>query len=123
MTTSKEKAVAPVSGAKLVFDDLAAFMHVVGQQSAHLRLIEEKLGVSAGVRGNEIALAGEETEVALASKLIEELYGLARRGVSLYEADVDRAVRVLKTDSTTRLADIFLDTVFVASRSRLIAPK
>jgi phosphate starvation-inducible PhoH-like protein len=108
---------------KLVFDDLTAFAQVLGQQSAHLKLLERELGVQAGVRGNEVSLQGADHDLVVASRLLEQLYALARRGSTLYADDVERAIRILKGDKDVDLASIFTDTVCVAPRSRLVTPK
>ncbi len=43
---------------KLTFPDSDLMLALCGEHNAHLRLLEEKTGVKAGVRGNEVFLEG-----------------------------------------------------------------
>lgn len=94
-----------------------------GQQNRHLKFIERMLELRIHSRGNDLSLEGGEPDVALALRLLEELYSLLKEGYTLYPPDIDYALRILSADSTSRLKDIFLDTVFVSSRKKVIAPK
>ncbi|MEJ2200426.1 MAG: PhoH family protein [Desulfuromonadaceae bacterium] len=94
-----------------------------GRQNRHLKLIERLLEIRIGSRGNQLSLEGGEAEVALALRVLEELYALLQEGYVLYPADIDYAARILSADSRTFLNDIFLDTVFISSRKIVIAPK
>jgi len=94
-----------------------------GQQNKNLKLIEKMLGVRIGSRGNTLFLDGEPADVKLALRLLSELYGLLQEGYDLYPADIDYATRILSADSGAHLKDIFLDTIFISSRKKIIAPK
>src|SRR6185437_886912 len=61
--------------------------------------------------------------VAQAQRLLTQLYELLKSGYPLYAEDVEQAIRVLGADPAARLKEIFLDTVFVSSRNRLVTPK
>ncbi len=101
--------------------DLAA--QLFGQQNKHLKLIEKKLGIRLGSQGTVITLSGEQAQVQVGFRLLEELCALLREGMPLYPTDIDYAIRILSTDSSTQLKDIFFDTVFVSARKKVIAPK
>jgi phosphate starvation-inducible PhoH-like protein len=94
-----------------------------GQQNRNLSQIEKMLGVRITSRGNTLSLDGDCAEVNLALRLLNELYLLLQAGYALYPADIDYALRILSADSRAHLKDIFLDTIFISSRKKIIAPK
>lgn len=98
-------------------------LKLFGRQNNNLKFIEKKLGIRLGSQGTRLVLTGDPAQVKVGRRLLEELCLLLREGMPLYLADVEYAIRILSNDSTTSLRDIFLDTVFVSARNRLIAPK
>ena len=103
--------------------DAALAAQLFGQQNKHLKLIEKKLGIRLGSQGTVIHLSGESAQVHVGYRLLEELCLLMREDMPIYPTDIDYAIRILSSDSTTSLKDIFCDTVFISTRNRLIAPK
>ncbi len=101
--------------------DLA--QQLFGRQNKHLKQIEKKLGIRVGSQGTVIHLSGDEAQVGVARRLLEELRALLCEGMPLYPADVDYAIRILSADSSASLKEIFFDTVFVSARNKMIAPK
>lgn len=94
-----------------------------GRQNRHLKLIERYLGVRITSNGNRLILEGDQPQVQLAVRLCEELYSLLKEGYPLYPTDFDYASRILSKDSTVNLKDIFLDTVLISARNKVISPK
>ncbi len=103
--------------------DAALAAQLFGQQNKHLKLVEKKLGIRLGSQGTVIHLSGDAAQVHVGYRLLEELCFLLQEGVPLYPVDIDYALRILSSDSTTSLRDIFCDTVFISARNKLIAPK
>ncbi|HKJ04788.1 MAG TPA: PhoH family protein [Geopsychrobacteraceae bacterium] len=94
-----------------------------GQQNKHLKLIERTLGIKVGSKGTVLHLTGDEPQVQVGLRLVEELCVLLREGMPIYLQDIDYAIRILSADSSAHLKDIFLDTVFISARKKIIAPK
>jgi len=107
----------------LTFDDNTLLLNLCGERNANLKLIEEALQARLNLRGDRITLTGEESEVKLAQRLLEELYGLLSEGYPLYPSDVNHAIQILSGNFKARLRDIFLDSVYVTSKKRVITPK
>ena len=107
----------------LTFDDNALLQNLCGERNTNLKLIEKTLQVKLKLRGDQITLLGEESEVQLAQRVLEELYALLREGYPLYPSDVNHAIQILSGNFKARLRDIFLDAVYVTSKKRIIAPK
>jgi phosphate starvation-inducible PhoH-like protein len=107
----------------LTFDDTALLQNLCGERSSNLKLIEKALQVKLSLRGDQITLFGEESDLKLAKRVLEELYGLLSEGYPLYPSDVNHAIQILSSKFKARLKDIFLDAVYVTSKKRIITPK
>jgi phosphate starvation-inducible PhoH-like protein len=108
---------------KLAFDDSDALRSLCGQRNKQLKLIERTARVALHARGNEVTIEGTEPDVALARGALEQLYALALKGRALSSDDVVRAVKVLQSDKSAALSEIFSDTVLVPRAGRPITPK
>lgn len=94
-----------------------------GQQNRNLKQIERSLGVKIGSKGSELILQGDQFQVELTACLLKEMGGLLAEGYPLFPADIDYAIRILSADSRAHLKDIFLDTILISSRKKIISPK
>ncbi|GAJ06423.1 unnamed protein product, partial [marine sediment metagenome] len=108
---------------KLVFPDHDLMRTLCGEHNAHLRLLEEKTGVSVNVRGNVLSLQGGDWEVELARKILNQLYELLKADYPIYLNDVDYAIRILSGDPSVDLKKIFKDEVYISSKKKVITPK
>jgi phosphate starvation-inducible PhoH-like protein len=108
---------------ELHFDDPRLFSDLLGQHDAHIRALEQALGVRISGKGTSLRIAGPHTEQALAGKVLGELYDLLKHGYPVYPSDVEYAVRILRGDRNAELRDIFLDTIYVSAHKRVISPK
>jgi len=113
----------PEATHRVEFDDSRLVQTLVGVHNQNLKLIEQRSGVRIGARGTTLSLAGEDSKVRYAERLLNELYSLLRAGYPLYPEDVDQAAKILAARKDVSLKDIFLDTVFISNRNRVIAPK
>lgn len=105
-------------------DDPACFAQLAGAQNVNLQQIETMLGVKLATRGDEITiLTTDPYKFELAQVLLEQLGNLVRRGYPLYTPDIEYSLNILRTDSSTNLADIFFDTILISARNKYIAPK
>ncbi len=98
-------------------------MELFGKGGDNLKRFEKKLGVEIDSRGTALTIQGEKDKVALAERLILELYAMVEAGFTLTAPDVDYAIRMVVTDQKVRLKDVFMDTVALSYRKRSITPK
>src|SRR3990172_11945670 len=91
-----------------------------GERDENLRLIEEAFDIRVGARGTELTLIGAPREVERAKGFISQVEGLLREGYPFYRGDVDYALRAIKDEPETDLKEIFLDTIYVSAKRRLI---
>jgi phosphate starvation-inducible PhoH-like protein len=113
----------PLISDKVVFDDNEVLRILCGEQDQNVKLMERLGTVRLSVRGNVISLTGSTVSVPLIRNLIEQLYGITVKGYPLYPADIQYAHRILSEDGNADLERIFLDTVFISAKKRIITAK
>lgn len=118
----KEKS-EPAGLERIVFPDNDVLRILFGEQDRNLKLIEKLSAVKLGIRGNVISIHGEPLAVAFIHTLLSRLYTITCKGYPLYPADIEYAYRILSEDRTADLERIFLDTVFISAKKRIITPK
>ena len=108
---------------KVVFDDLQIANALFGVHSENLRRIAKTIGVKINAKGNALTIQGDDLDVHLSKRVLNDLYGLLKKGYPLYPTDIGYAIRMISDDRTVNLEDIFLDAVYISSRKRVITPK
>lgn len=114
---------APV---KLTFDDHVPLQRVLGSvgEGTAAEDIARSTGVALHLRGCEVTLAGEASEVALVERLLRQMYALAKGGTPISPADLSRGLAVLRRDPSAELRAVFQDVILSKSGSRRpIAPR
>jgi len=107
----------------LDFDDIEEAKALFGPHNDHLKAIEKTLEIKIHTKGGKVIIEGDEVDVELASKLLEAIQKLSKKGYPIYVQDIDLALRILSGDSSVNLEDIFLDTVYISSQKKVITPK
>ncbi len=108
---------------KICFENTDHILHLFGEHDKHLKLLENIEPVKLSARGNLLSISGESLAVGLIKNLLTQLYGIVEKGYPLYATDIDYAHRILSENSAVNLERIFLDTVFIASKKKVITPK
>ena len=107
---------------KIVVPGAHSMVALLGSSDELLRLVERAFICDIHVRGNEITISGEPSEVDLASQLFEELITLLERGDVLTADAVQRSLVMLRQQTDERPADV-LSLNILSSRGRTIRPK
>lgn len=108
---------------RMTFPDNHLARQLFGEHNAHLRQVAEAVDVSIHARGNTVLIKGDPIAEKLAHNLLNQLYGLLKEGYPVYESDIDYAVRLISSDDSVRLKEIFLDKVFITAKKKAITPK
>ena len=107
----------------MAFDDLQMANALFGAHSENLKRIARMVGVKINAKGNALTIHGGDLDVDLSIRVLTGLYALLKKGYPLYPSDVDYAIRMISDDQKVNLEDIFLDTIYISSRKRVITPK
>ncbi len=96
---------------------------LTGGRGENLKLIERRLAVQIGHRGNVLLISGTPEQVGLAQNLLEQLNGLVQKRYPLSLEDVEQSIKVLQGDPRADLREIFLDTITTTTSKRPVTPK
>lgn len=108
---------------KIDFNEYELLNVLCGEQNKHIKVIEKRIGLSISSRGTELTLRGGDWEIDLAESILVQLYELAKSGFPLYSQDIEHAIRILSKDRSAKLKDIFLDSIYVSSKKRVVTPR
>jgi phosphate starvation-inducible PhoH-like protein len=106
----------------LEFGDNNLAKELYGENNDNLKEIENHYGIKIHSRGGKLNLEGDTPGIESAKKFLQEIYGLLEKGYTLDPSDIELATRIVD-EGKIRLEDVFLDTVCVSTRKRIIAPK
>ncbi len=118
-----DSTLREATAVKVIFDDLQLANNLFGVHSENLKRIARTIGVKISAKGNAITIQGDDLEVNLSKRVLNDLYGLLKKGYPLFPNDIDYAIRMISDDQSVNLEDIFLDTVYISARKRVITPK
>ncbi|MDP9640094.1 phosphate starvation-inducible PhoH-like protein [Actinopolyspora lacussalsi] len=99
-----------------------AVLALLGSKDENLRTAEEALDADVHVRGNEVSISGEPTEVAFAERVFDELIELVSKGNQLTPDIVRRSVTMLSASNGDSPSDVLTMDV-LSRRGRSIRPK
>jgi phosphate starvation-inducible protein PhoH and related proteins len=108
---------------KVEFANDAILYNLCGAQDSNIKLIEKICSVRLGMRGSSLSISGDEFSVIHVRNLLSQLQGISSKGYPLFPSDIEYAHRILSEDAAADLQKIFLDTVFISSKKRIISPK
>ncbi len=112
-----------IQNKRVTFDNNELASTLFGERNGNLRLVEQKLGITINIRGNDLVLHGSTSELEVAENLLIQLYGLLKEGYPIYDRDVEYSLRILASDHKAQLKPVFLDRVYIPSKKRTIVPK
>ncbi|SKC68344.1 phosphate starvation-inducible protein PhoH [Krasilnikoviella flava] len=96
---------------------------LLGSRDSVLRAVEDGFpGVDVHARGNEIVVGGPAGDVALVSRLLDELVEVVESGTPLTPEVVARSVQMLTAAPVQRPAEVLTFNI-LSSRGRTIRPK
>ena len=109
--------------ARLELQDNEEVRVLCGGRGENLKLIERRMAVRIGQRGNVLLISGAPESVQLAEKLLAQLNELVKKRYPLALEDVEQAIKVLQADPQADLKEIFLDTIITTAAKRPVTPK
>jgi len=107
---------------ELIFENNNSLKLLCGEKNSNVKEIERIFDIKLHTRGNKITLQGQPQNLDNAEKFTNQIYELIKKGYNLEPGDIELASRIILSDKHS-LEDIFLDTICVSTRKRIIAPK
>ena len=96
---------------------------LLGEHDENIKLLEKLQNVKLTARGNKVIVKGDEIGSGIVENLLAQIYTIIKKGYPVYPADIDFANRMLSRDGSVDIEKVFLDTVFISSKKRVITPK
>ena len=112
-----------VSAREITFPDNDNLKILLGEYDRNRKVVEKLGGVTLNSRGSTVFISGDKLACDLVKNLLSQLYSIIEKGYPVYPTDIDYAHRILSTNSSANLESVFLDTVFVSSKKKVITPK
>ena len=106
----------------IVVPNSVPMVALLGPQDEHLTLIERAFDRRRARARQPDHVRGEPAEVALMERLVDELVTIIRTGQGVTPETVERAIGILRTETTERPADV-LSLNILSNRGRTIRPK
>jgi phosphate starvation-inducible PhoH-like protein len=94
-----------------------------GAHDAHVRLIEQRLDVTIGARGDQFVVRGEEGAVALAERILRELAFVVDKTDELTDRDVATVIDLVTSGSAADAGGEDADSVILYGRQDTIRAK
>lgn len=104
------------------FEDNNILKSLYGERNTNAKEIERVFGIQLHIRGNKLRIEGEQKHIDRTERFLSEMYGLIEKGYQIEPGDIELASRIALSDKNS-LEDIFLDTICISTRKRIIAPK
>ncbi|MBR6849745.1 MAG: PhoH family protein [Lachnospiraceae bacterium] len=96
---------------------------VFGQFDRNVRKLERALGISYVVREDRLLISGEEYRVEQASRVLQDLAGMAESKSDITEQSVDYAISLVMEERSERVSDLDREVICHSITGRPVKPK
>jgi phosphate starvation-inducible PhoH-like protein len=107
----------------LELDEVKEYPFLHGGIDKTLKLIEDSLSVEISVRGTQLIIKGEDREIEMAGRLIDELRAVNRNGYALKPEDISYALKSICEGEDISVKELFSNNIPVSSKRKFIIPK
>ncbi|PZR53664.1 PhoH family protein [Xylanimonas oleitrophica] len=123
MTATNHSPDARATEHRIVVPSHVPMVALLGSRDSVLRAVEDGFPrVDVHARGNEISVSGPAGDVALVSRLLDELVEVVEAGTQLTPDVVRRSVSMLTAEQAQRPAEVLTFNI-LSNRGRTIRPK
>jgi phosphate starvation-inducible protein PhoH and related proteins len=107
---------------KIEIEDQIFERELFGNFDENIKLIEQNLNIDVLLREGNIILLGEEESVEAASKLMDELYSVVKKGNSLNKQNISYAIGLLFEGTEHKMQELD-DVIIITEKGKTIQPK
>jgi phosphate starvation-inducible PhoH-like protein len=122
----KVKASGPRGANKEVAVDITdsgIMKTLFGEGDKNLRALAEELEVTIQRSPKGLVISGQDFEADLAADILYQFIDLIKSGEDIFPGDVQRAIKMLSENRSTKLEDLFREQVRLNGKKRSIVPK
>ncbi len=107
----------------LSVDTMDSYMTLFGMNDQNAALIQQETGAAISLRGTELCIAGDDSQVNLASQVIEKLLAMMAKGEYVDRSRIRYAIALAREGQLDKLDDILKDVVAITHRGKQIKCK
>ena len=107
----------------LTEETMDAWMSLFGLNDNNIALLERELGVRISMRGNELAVTGEDLETEMTVLVIEKLLGMIRSGEQVDTMRIRYAISLAREGKADSIDELLRTVVAVTHRGKQIRAK
>jgi phosphate starvation-inducible PhoH-like protein len=107
---------------KLSFDDTNAARNLFGPRDENIKYLKKYFNIRASIRGNHLTIVGDKRDVEDTNRVINELYGIVKKGSVINPSDIDHAVRYVSHTHGEREA-LHTGQIYILPSKKSITPK
>ncbi|WP_066049797.1 PhoH family protein [Robertmurraya korlensis] len=96
---------------------------LLGNSDAHIKMIEQELGVSIVTRGETVSVSGSPENVELVTSIISNLLYVIRKGINISGRDVMYAILMSKKGTLEYFKDIYEEEITKNAKGKSIRVK
>jgi phosphate starvation-inducible PhoH-like protein len=108
---------------RIEISSIEAARQLFVNQNEIANIMKRRLNIQIDIRGNQIILKGDTRDTEFVERLIKEFSEIMSSGLSIGPQDIEYGIRILRNNPRISLADIYMDTILIASRNKAITPK
>lgn len=94
-----------------------------GSFDQNIKIIEDNLGVSIVLRDGNIVLIGEEENVSLTDRLMNELLQIVKKGNNLNPQNISYSIGLLLEGTEHKMQELAEDIIALTAKGKAIQPK
>lgn len=107
----------------LTVDAAEDYQAIFGLNDKNAETIQKECGITMGLRGNELTLAGNADDVTLAHLVIEQLLKLTRHGETVDQPRIRYAVALARGGQADRIDELLRSVVAITHRGKQVRCK
>lgn len=108
---------------QLTLENMETYLALFGMNDQNMAALEQELDVTVALRGQDLAVQGEEENIRLAEQVIQKLIEMLRRGETIDAARIRYAVALAREGRLEEIEDLLEDVVAITHRGRRIQCK
>lgn len=113
---AEEKIYIPI-------EDMALISSLFGQYDENIRVIEDEINVRVGMESENLVIAGNQEEAALAQTVINRLLILLRKGERIDKSRIRYAIELAAEGRDELIEEIMSDIIAITYRGKQIKSK
>ncbi len=107
---------------RLSFEDINVARNLFGPRDENIKYLKKYFNVNASIRGNNLTLVGNRSDLDSTNKVITELQDIVKKGFAIKPSDIDHAIRYV-AHTHGSVDDLYRGQIYIFPSKKTITPK